>query len=241
LITPAAGGWTEAVRMQITEVSVLGVRSAVVALRHPERPLRFVLIPMVHIAQARFYRQVADRLRKCQLIVAEGYDGPSSVGLAYAVALRVTRQRSAARLVHQNLDYEALGVPVVWPEGLYPSESHWRRMPVLGWLDVVLLVPALVVMMAMGGRNWLLRRNLEVSDDTEPRLFLSFLQKMFVHDRDRDLLAALAQIHETRADEPIDVAVVYGAAHMPAVVNGLRDRFGYRTQRGGDWLTAIDF
>jgi hypothetical protein len=172
LITPAAGGWTEAVRMQITEVSVLGVRSAVVALRHPERPLRFVLIPMVHIAQARFYRQVADRLRKCQLIVAEGYDGPSSVGLAYAVALRVTRQRSAARLVHQDIDYEALGVPVVWPDNVLPSESHWRQLPVVGWLDVALLVPALTVMMTVGGRNWLLRRNLEVSDDTEPRLFL---------------------------------------------------------------------
>jgi hypothetical protein len=34
--------------------------------------------------------------------------------------------------------------------------------------------------------------------------------------------------------------VVYGAAHMPAVVTRLRDRFGYRAQRGADWLTAID-
>lgn len=195
---------------------------------------------MIHCAQATFYRQVADRLRGCHLIVAEGYDGPSSVGLAYAVALRVTRQRSAARLVHQDIDYEALGVPVVWPDNVLPSESHWRQLPVVGWLDVALLVPALTVMMAVGGRNWLLRRNLEVNDDTEPRPFLSFLQKVIVDDRDRDLLAALARIYETRADEPIDVAVVYGAAHMPAVVNGLRDRFGYRTQRGADWLTAID-
>jgi hypothetical protein len=105
----------------------------------------------------------------------------------------------------------------------------------------VLFVPGLVLMMAVGGRDWLLRRRFEVSDDTEVRYFRSFLQKWMVDDRDRDLLAVLADIHESHADEQLDVAVVYGAAHMPAVLNGLRERFGYRTQRGAEWLTAIDF
>jgi len=229
------------VSVQITEVSVVGVRSAVLVLHRPQTPLRFVLFPMIHTGRQAFYDQVAERLRRCQLIVAEGYDGPSSVGLAYAMALRMTRQRAAARLVHQNIDFEALGVPVMWPENLLSSRSHRRRMPLLGWLDVVLLVPVLVVTMAVGGKGWLLRRNMEVSDDTDVRLFLSFLQKPMITGPDADLLATLAEIHETHADGPIDVAVVYGAAHIPAVVRGLADRFGYRPQRGGEWLTVIDF
>ncbi|MFF5171460.1 hypothetical protein ACFY3U_02355 [Micromonospora sp. NPDC000089] len=61
--------------MQITEVSVLGLRSAVITLARPDSPLRFVLFPMVHFGLPSFYRQVADRLAACDLIVAEGYDG----------------------------------------------------------------------------------------------------------------------------------------------------------------------
>ncbi|GIH10658.1 hypothetical protein Rhe02_87250 [Rhizocola hellebori] len=227
--------------MQITEVSVAGVRSAVVALGHPNKPLRFVLFPMIHFGLPAFYREVAQRLRQCHLVVAEGYDGPSSVGLAYAIALRMTRQRAVDRLVHQDIDFEAIGVPVLWPERLGLDGGHWRRLPLLGWLDVLLLVPSLVVSMLLGGRNWLLRRNLEVSDDTDVRLFLSFLQKPILNNRDEELLEALVKIYESRADEKIDVAVVYGAAHMPAVVQGLAQRFGYRPRRGGEWLTAIDF
>jgi dienelactone hydrolase len=37
------------------------------------------------------------------------------------------------------------------------------------------------------------------------------------------------------------VAVVYGAAHMPAVVQTLVGRLGYRPERGGEWLLAVDF
>jgi hypothetical protein len=227
--------------MQITEVSVVGVRSAVVALKRSQTPLRFILFPMIHIARPAFYQQVAERLAKCQLIVAEGYDGPSSTGLAYATALRITRQRGAVQLVHQNVDFEALGVPVVWPENLVSSRSHWRRMPLIGWLDLVFLTPMLVVTMAVGGKGWLLRRNMEVSDDTEARMSGSLLTRWLIDERDDELLAALAEIHANRAAEPIDVAVVYGSAHLPAVVRGLAERFGYHPQRGGEWLTAIDF
>lgn len=39
--------------------------------------------------------------------------------------------------------------------------------------------------------------------------------------------------------EPIEVAVDYGAAHMPAVVQGLGEQFGYRP-RSAEWLTVIE-
>jgi hypothetical protein len=227
--------------MQITEVSVMGVRTAVVAFHHPRKPLRFLLFPMIHVGLPAFYDQVTQRLRSCQLIVAEGYDGPSSVGLAYLWALQTTRQRHARTLVHQNIDYEAIDVPVIWPERLFRERGHWRRLPIVGWLDVLILAPALAVSMAVGGRNWVLRANMEISDDTDVRMFPSFLQKLMMDNRDDQLLEALTAVHDTRADERIDVAVVYGAAHMPAVVNGLTDRLGYRPRRGGEWLTVIDF
>ncbi len=228
--------------MQITEVSFLGVRSAVVTLRHRATPLRFILFPMIHVGRSDFYAAVADRLRRCHLIVAEGYDGPSSTGLAYSIALCLTRQRARGRLVHQDIDYAALGVPVIWPERLFRDTRRRTRLPLLGWLDLVVMVPFLTVSMAVGGTQWLLRRRFEVGDDTEVRMAREFLTKWFVEDRDADLVAALTDVHRTRAGEPIDVAVVYGAGHMPAVVHALAGTLGYRSGRGGgEWLTVIDF
>ncbi|WP_433203171.1 hypothetical protein ACQP00_33665 [Dactylosporangium sp. CS-047395] len=224
--------------MQITEVSVLGVRTAVVVLRHRHTPLRFVLVPTIHMGRPEYYRRIAARIGGSQVIVAETYDGPSSTGLAYVTAMRLTRQRCAAGLVHQNIDYAALGVPTVWPDNLIRAGRR-DRLPFVAWLDLLLLTPALTVSMAVGGRDAALQRRYEVSDDDEPRL--RFFNRALLLERDELLTAALTKLHTERAAEDIEIAVVYGAAHMPAVVRTLAGRLGYRPLRGGDWLTAIPF
>jgi hypothetical protein len=224
--------------MQIVEVGLLGVRTSVIVFQHRSKSLRFVLIPVAHMGRPDYYRRIADRLAVCQLIVAEGYDGPSSTGLAYTIALRLSRQRHGGELVHQDIDYEALGVPTVWPDGV--RRGRHQRLGLWGWLDLVLMVPFLTIAMAAGGRNWLLRRNFEINDDTKPRMRWSLMQKVVLEERDADLIAALTRIHEQHDGEPVDVGVIYGAAHFPAVVQALTDGLGYRTQGRGEWLTAID-
>jgi hypothetical protein len=226
--------------VQLTEVSVLGVRSSVTVFRHRSTALRFVLIPTIHFGRPEYYRRIAERLARCQLVVAEQYDGPSSTGLAYGTALRLSLQRRGGPLVRQDIDYQALGVSTVWPDGELLPGRH-RRLPLWGWLDLVVMVPFLTVAMAVGGRHWLLRRNLEVSDDSEPRMRSSFLHRVVLEERDELLVAAITRIHQERNGQAIDVAIVYGAAHMPAVVQTLAGRLGYRPERGGEWLVAIDF
>jgi hypothetical protein len=160
--------------------------------------------------------------------------------LAYLTALRLSLQQRSGRLVHQDIDYQALGVPTVWPDGDLLA-GRYRRLPLWGWLDLVLMVPFLTVTMAVGGRDWLLRRDFEVSDDSEPRMRSSVLHRVLLEERDELLVAAVTRIHEERNAEPVDIGVVYGAAHMPAVVRTLAGRLGYRAERGGEWLLAIDF
>ncbi len=58
--------------MQYIEARVIGVRSAVITLKHRATPLRFVLIPRVHVAELDFYREVGSLAGECALIVAEG-------------------------------------------------------------------------------------------------------------------------------------------------------------------------
>jgi len=64
--------------MQIIEVSVIGVRSGVLRLTRRDTPLRFEIFPMVHIGEPAFYTAVAERLRRCDLIVAEGVGRPAT-------------------------------------------------------------------------------------------------------------------------------------------------------------------
>jgi hypothetical protein len=63
--------------------------------------------------------------------------------------------------------------------------------------------------------------------------------RLILDERDKLLLDALASIHEQRRNEPIEVAVVYGAAHMRAVVHYLSIRFGYRPA-DADWLDVFE-
>ncbi|WP_328476332.1 hypothetical protein OHA21_21620 [Actinoplanes sp. NBC_00393] len=226
--------------MQLTEVSMLGLRSSVTTFRHRSAALRFVVIPVVHIGRPDYYRRIAQLIAGSHVVIAEQYDGPSSTGLAYLTAMRLSRQRHSRGLVHQDIDYAALGVPVIWPDG-ETLPGRRARIPLAGWLDLILLVPVLTFTMAVGGRDYLLRRGLEISDDTDPRLRTKFFQRIMLDERDELLTAAITTLHTERADEPIEIAIVYGAAHMPAVVRTLTGGLGYRPQRGGEWLLAFDF
>ena len=66
------------------------------------------------------------------------------------------------------------------------------------------------------------------------------LEDLLVDRRDGLLVSTLDTIHSEHRTEPMTVAVVYGAGHMPAVVHHLAGRYGYRP-REAQWLTVFDF
>jgi hypothetical protein len=96
--------------LQYIEASVIGIRSAVITLKHRVTPLRFVLIPMVHVAEPEFFREVAELAGTCALIVAEG--APSRYAPLQEMMAGVRWDRLVDQLT--ALDLEALGVPVQW-------------------------------------------------------------------------------------------------------------------------------
>jgi hypothetical protein len=232
--------------VQLLEVSSFGVRSAVVRLQCAQTPMRFVLFPMLHVGSAAFYSEVAARLRGCQLVVAEGIRGRSASVTALTRAYRLLRRSRRLDLVVQELDLGGLGVPVVGAD-MSAAEfgQRWRRLAVVPRLLIWCLVPVFAAGMALFGSRRFLARALGSLDDLparEERVPEGFeaLEQLIVNERDRLLLDALASIHEQRRDEPIAVAVVYGAAHMRAVVHYLSARFGYRPVEA-DWLNVFEF
>ncbi|MGN9840636.1 hypothetical protein ACTMTI_21190 [Nonomuraea sp. H19] len=216
--------------MQFIETSVIGTRSAILTFRRPGTPLTFLLVPMVHIAEHAFFEQALDRLRTCDLIVAEGE--PAAAIRAHRKLYRLR----LGRLVHQVtvFDVESLGVPVLWPDRREDAGPP-------GWFDAVIDVLTAIP-------DWLgvVKRfpghGLEVTDLTGHdgwaggRLRRGWW-KLILTERDEDLLACITRIHEERGDEPITVAVPWGAAHMIAVSHHLFAELGYRVV-GAEWLTV---
>jgi hypothetical protein len=235
--------------VQIIEVTDLAVRSAVIRLRRRETALQFVLYPMIHIAKPAFYAAVAARLKRADVIVAEGVGGGRGKGSVLVGALtlsyRVTRFNRRAKLVEQHIDYAALGVPVVRPDVSHDEfAAGWRRVPPAHRLTMWCVLPLVVVARLFGGTRMIWSRSMEQNDlpsyeqedaaDWSPEL-----EAAFGGERDDRLLAALYRLHEERSGEAIEVAVVYGAGHVPTVVRRLMSRYGYRP-RSADWLTVAD-
>ena len=62
--------------MQIVEVTDLaGLRVVMWPFRRRGTALSFLLFPMVHLGEARFYAEVTERLRGCDLLIVEGIGG----------------------------------------------------------------------------------------------------------------------------------------------------------------------
>jgi hypothetical protein len=235
--------------VHIIEVTEFGVRSAVIRLRRRETPLQFVLYPMLHMANPAFYAAVTARLKRADVVVVEGVGGgprKRSVLLgALTLSYTVLRFNRRAGLVKQNIDYAALGVPVVCPDvSVAEFADGWRRVPLAHRLVMWCVLPFVVLARLFGGSRMIWSRSMELNDlpseeDEDAADQLPEMEAAFGGDRDDRLLTTLCRLHEQRGGQAIEVAVVYGAAHVPAVAAALMDRYGYRP-RSADWLTIAD-
>lgn len=240
---------------------MIGVRSAVLRLTRRDSPLRFEILPMVHIGEPAFYAAVADRLRRCDLVVAEGVGRPATAPASGTPGVRAGRSAAVAALtasyrlpawfersglVEQNIPYDALGVPVRYPDMTDEQfAAGWRAVP--WWQRAATVVAAPMVgldRLAFGSRR-ALARDMEQSDLDWHDQFVDVdsmqeLVALLGEQRDRLLIAELDEIHRQRMHEPITVAVVYGAAHVAPAIHGMRalHRYGIRS---AEWLTVFGF
>jgi hypothetical protein len=245
--------------VQIIESSVIGVRSSVLRLTLHNTPLEFRFFPMVHLGQPAFYAAVTDRLRRCDLVVAEGVGGratpegrvPStspSLGSVAVSALtasyRLPGRFGRGGLVEQNIPYRTLGVPVRYPDMTDEQfTAGWKAVP--AWQRTLAFGLAPLVgleRMLFGSRRELAREmNLDDLDWQDGLLDIESMDDLLAllgEKRDRLLVTELDRIHRERADEPITVGVVYGAAHIAPAVHGLRALHKYGI-RSAEWLTVF--
>lgn len=234
--------------MRIVEVDGATARHAVISMRRRESPLRFVLIPMAHVALPGFYEQVRQRLGTCDLIVAEGIRGRTWQITTLTLAYRLLPYRRRHGLVPQ--DYRTLlppGVPVVNPDVTAAEATSDLRALGRGIYPLLMIAaPIAGLVVAIRGPRAYLQHNVDATspstisgaDVLKPNHHLHPIEHALRARRDRQLVAALDGIHDQHHDEPLTVAVVYGAAHIPEVYTHLFARYQYRPGEP-EWLTAL--
>ncbi len=222
--------------MQYIEASVIGVRSAVITLKRRETPLRFVLFPMVHVAEPEFYREVAALAAECALIVAEG--APSRYAPMQALMSRIRWDHLVDQIT--SLDLESLGVPVQWEYVMDDRVKSGREQVMAKATDSA----AAVVLRALGRYGSPLGlpslEQADEHDDRWERLASGRLGRAVqsqIYGRDTQLVKALGGIHQERQNEPVKIAVVFGGLHIPAVVDYLTGKLGYYVENAR-WLTV---
>jgi hypothetical protein len=228
--------------MQIIEVTGFAVRSAVITMRRKDTPLKFVLFPMIHVASPAFYAQVRTRLKACDVIVVEGIRGKSRQVSTLTLAYRFAPRRRRNGLEEQS-DAALLpaGVAVINPD-VTAAEAVADLKRVSRWMYLLLLLSAPVMGLVFAWRGpRVFLNDVEIDDlpktSSAEELAEDPILDAMTDRRDQMLLDALGKIHADRGDQPITVAVLYGAGHIGAVTAGLRDRYGYRP-RAAEWLTV---
>ena len=209
--------------------------------------MQFILFPMIHLGTPGFYRTILTRLGSCQLIVAEGVRGKTAAGSLLMLSYRMLGRSGKLGLVAQNLDLDALGVPVIRPDMTGEEfEKRWHQaVPVLHRLLLWLVAPLFAIGMLLFGTRRMLGRHLAVDDlptveQERARESFEHVDRLVVDERDALLAASLVSIHGEHASEPISIGVVYGAGHMPAVAAALLAQCGYRA-RSAEWVTVFGF
>jgi hypothetical protein len=229
--------------MDIIDVSDLGVRTAVVQLRRKGTPCRFTLYPMIHVGEPSFYQAVRARLARHDLIVDEGIIGPSRMAELLTSVYRSDPLRTRLGLQVQPRDLCDVGVPVVRPDMTGPEfEDRCRGIGLPERALLYTAVPAYGVFVRLFLTRAMLAQELQLDCDTlairEPTGLR--IEEIITDERDALLCAEADRIHTGRCEEDIDVAVVWGAAHVAPLVAYLRMRYGY-VPRDAEWLLVFDF
>jgi len=207
------------------------------AMRHPNHDLRITLYSMFHVGSAAFYEALSEDLRRFRVFLLESVRWKGLRGPLYDLAARnvgLVTQRAWLRLP-EGVERLSLDMSEVeFTREIGTILVHWRLL--LRFLRPVLWA----VTSTASGRHALwdaiskekYARKLQ-SDETP-------LSQLIKNKRDRamcDVLRAVVQDPaRIRAAEP--VAVIAGAAHMPALYMTLRS-CGY--EKGSvRWFEVLD-
>jgi hypothetical protein len=214
--------------VQFVESSAFGVRAARLTFASRSSAARVTLFPMVHIGEPTVYRTTYEDALRHEVVLFEGVRSPIVARITRSYRWLVGSRAMAGLVVQPPIQKETTQARLVNAD-LLPEEfeAEWRA--VSPWLRAALYGAAPVLGLH---RRWFSKRRdlakyMQCEDQPSFAELLAVspetggLTQAVLHARDNRLLERLRAELDSDPRRAKEIAVVYGAAHMRAVVREL--------------------
>jgi hypothetical protein len=151
--------------MQFIEKNSFNVRSTIYRLKRDGDDFEFLLFPMIHIGSKEYYREVRQRMAKCDLLLFEGVKSKRAdfLTLSYRIVRKMKRmdlvtQREALKLGEINTS------SINTDMGGHEFDSLWSSIPISLKIQFAVIIPFLVVYLYLSGTREFLAEHIAVDD-----------------------------------------------------------------------------
>lgn len=232
--------------MQILEYSPLGLRAVRIYLASQESEISVTLFPMVHVADVAFYTAVYGDAFDHDVVLVEGVRSPITkrVTRVYRWAAGSKRlgltlqppyplqEKVRAKIIHADLTGEEFA-------------AAWDRLPI--WMRLILYIaaPGMGLWLRVTGTREMIAKNLAMDDAPSQAELVNWSPETGILDgalldaRDARLVERLEAVLDSSDISVRRVAIVYGAAHVRAVLRALTGHRHY-IAKSSEWLTAFN-
>ncbi len=160
------------------------------------------LVPMAHIGEAEFYRELSHSFPSNAVVLMEGVTDDNNL-----LTNRITYKRMATSLglTEQHEEFHPLHAKIVMAD----VDVEQFRPTTIGFLNLVMLIH---------GTGLSVENVLRVLQFSPPPHFEERLFDDLLHKRNRHLLDEL----QVRLSQPAPIIVPWGVAHMPGIAAGIQ-------------------
>ncbi len=231
--------------MQFVETSVFGVRSARLTFASRTCPTRITLFPMVHVGEPEFYERTYEDALAHDVVFIEGVRSPITTRITRAYRW-LAGSRAMAGLIVQPRFPKAQEPARVILADLSAEEfaKEWRAVPLWFRALIYLLAPCIGLRRRWFSTSRTLAKHMRCEDQPTMAELLAMtpesgaLTQAILHARDERLLERMRAELDSGSQPPNTMAVIYGAAHMRAVVRELTAKRDFFVA-GAEWRTIL--
>ena len=223
----------------------MGLRAACYRLRSEEYTAVFLLFPMIHIGTPEYYRDVFSRLSECDIVLFEGLASFRARLLATSYRWVARRPRLNLATQSEGLKLADLAVRLVHADVAGKEfKKRWQQISMGKRVALMCMSPIYGFWLYLTASRKSLGKHLGLEDlpsrdSTLHQDGSSAIEQAFLGSRDQKLVSRIDDVmHDEVASRTI--GVVYGAAHMRAVIQHLMSRRNYHVA-SCDWMTVMGY
>ncbi len=223
--------------MNFYESTTFGLRVTLYELTsYKVKNIKIRLIPMVHIGEEEFYREVESQLVDSDIILYEGFKMrgnklgvmnrkvlASRLGLVTQAKFDLGQFKD--KLVHADYDPET-------------AKEKWGKLPLIDRLKSSIFFPVYMyfqdrTLTRVKYVKYFMRSNVDIEENEGPMFDKKErLKNFFHHERDAVLFKKIQQIIKLNRTESKHISLVYGAAHMKSIFRFLSKEYAYKAISG---------